>query len=88
MNLNNEYVSTVTIFYKHPNFPAYLETLPVQLKNKSKIILFEQPEEPTVKLIFQYINDYLVNKVVIFMHQDNVLDNESAKLNDFFSIRM
>ena len=70
-NLLHPNVSTISILYNREKVLEYFEKL--DLPEKRKLSFIPTIEEPTVRVIMKYVSENLLLKVVIFMHQDNIL---------------
>lgn len=71
VNLNHPMVAAVHVLYNHPAVGKYLQAL--KLKNSQKMVLHMTPRNPTVATNLDYIQNYLVDKYVALVHQDNIL---------------
>ena len=76
-NLQNEMIASITIFFKDEKLPEYITSL--DLKDAGKLIFFNQSEDPSLKVIFGYVSQHLIHKVVMVANQDVVLDPTSTK---------
>ena len=78
-NLNHPLTSTLTIVHNDTSLKSYLNNL--NLKNSEKLNLVYIAEGASVRNEFLYINRYMLNKVVMILHQDNVLGEGVERIN-------
>lgn len=71
-NLNNDLTASLTILHNNDTgLRSYLKHL--NLTNGHKLKLVNIYTEPSVQNIFLYVNTFMIGKVVMLLHMDNVL---------------
>jgi len=71
-NLNNNLTESLTILHNNDSsLRPYLKSL--NLTNSDKLNLVNIRTEPSVQNLFLYINHYMIGKMIMMIHMDNVL---------------
>ena len=78
--LSDERIAAVHILFNHPYTLFFMQRY-LKVENKHRLILHQVDTDPSHADTLAYVNEYLLNRIIIFMNQDIYFDEGLERLN-------